>query len=313
MKLHVQNNTPKFDIVGDIHGYSNQLIALLDKLGYAPVNGVWQHPERTLVSLGDLIDRGPGQSEVISILKTMQEHGKAIVLMGNHEFYAIAWYLKDKDGLPLRPHSAKNLNEHQAFLEQLKEGSNDYLSTIEWLKTLPLYLEHEKFRCVHAAWDDKHIELLKKYTDETGALKQEIWHDLPNQDTTFFKALEYCLNGSKLRLPEGYSFVDSGGKQRTKARLKWWDIPEKATYQNSCTSVPNLEELPDLPISLSLLPSITDNKPIFFGHYWMQGQPRLMKPNFACLDWSVVVEQGVLAAYRFNGEQTLIAEQLVWV
>jgi hypothetical protein len=303
----------KYDIVGDVHGHAESFVNLIKELGYAPVNGVWQHPERTLISVGDIIDRGPGQRQIVDILKTMQQHGKAIVIMGNHEFYAIAWYLKDKNGQPLRPHSEKNLKEHGAFLDQAQEGSDWYISTIEWLKTLPLFFENDELRCVHAAWDSNHVRTLKQYTDENGVITANTWASIGTLGREFLKALDYSLNGSKLTLPEGYSFVDSGGRSRTKARLKWWDIPSKPTYRNSCTSVPNLMELPDIPISLKLLPSIEGNKPIFFGHYWMQGTPVLMKSNVACLDWSVVVEEGVLAAYRFDGEQTLIADKLVWV
>jgi predicted MPP superfamily phosphohydrolase len=120
-----------YDLVGDIHGFDEPFVELLDKLGYAPVDGVWQHPSRTLISLGDLIDRGPGQKRVVDILKTMQEHGKAVVIMGNHEFYAIAWHLRDAKGKPLRPHTEKNFNEHRAFLEQAVSGSKRRLTGLK--------------------------------------------------------------------------------------------------------------------------------------------------------------------------------------
>ena len=303
----------KYDIVGDVHGYADRFITLLSKLGYTCINGLWQHPERILLSLGDIIDRGPGQKEIVDILKNMQENGKAIVLMGNHEFYAIAWHLKDADGKPLREHSDKNRSEHQAFLTQAVEGSEWYETSIAWFRTLPLFFESHELRCVHAAWDNKHIQTVQQYTDENGVLRSSFWNSIPHIDINYFKALEYCLNGSKLKLPDGYSFIDSGGRERKKARLKWWDVPLNATYRNACTSVPDLSELPNYPISLDLLPNITGKQPIFFGHYWMQGNPKLMKPNIACLDWSVVIENGVLAAYRFDGEQILDAKKLVWV
>jgi hypothetical protein len=38
-----------------------------------------------------------------------------------------------------------------------------------------------------------------------------------------------------------------------------------------------------------------------------------MKDNIACLDWSVVQKDGCLAAYRFDGEQVLDTNKLVWV
>lgn len=304
----------KYDIVGDIHGHALRFIALLESLEYQCIDGVWQHPERILVSLGDIIDRGPEQRLIVDILMAMQQNNKAIVIMGNHEFYAIAWYLKDKKGNPLRPHNTKNFNEHRVFLEQVGDDNDWYHAAIDWFKTLPLFFETPLFRCVHAAWHDKHIATLQNFTDENAVILRKLWDSPESIDMSFYKALDYSLNGSKLRLPDGYSFVDSGGRVRTRARLKWWDVPlHNPTYRNSCTSVPNLLELPEIPIELANRPLIASDKPIFFGHYWMQGEPHLMKANIACLDWSVVIEGGVLTAYRFDGEQVLDPNKLVWL
>ncbi|MGZ4860451.1 MAG: AAA family ATPase, partial [Candidatus Angelobacter sp.] len=50
-----------FDIIGDIHGCYDELLQLLDKLGYAKdENGTTQPPAgRKAVFVGDLVDRGP--------------------------------------------------------------------------------------------------------------------------------------------------------------------------------------------------------------------------------------------------------------
>src|SRR5207253_2641638 len=58
-----------FDIIGDLHGCCGELEALLQQLGYLPVeqadhpawgNRSFRHPEgRKVVFLGDLVDRGP--------------------------------------------------------------------------------------------------------------------------------------------------------------------------------------------------------------------------------------------------------------
>jgi hypothetical protein len=52
-----------FDVIGDIHGEADKLSGRLTKLGYSALQGIWRHPERTAVFLGDLIDRGPQQLE----------------------------------------------------------------------------------------------------------------------------------------------------------------------------------------------------------------------------------------------------------
>jgi hypothetical protein len=47
------------DFIGDIHGHYDRLIALLEKLGYTKKNGVYKHPSRRVIFLGDYLDRGP--------------------------------------------------------------------------------------------------------------------------------------------------------------------------------------------------------------------------------------------------------------
>lgn len=71
-----------FDIIGDIHGCSMELEALLGRLGYA--DGV--HPEgRTAVFVGDLVDRGPDSPGVLRRVMSMMESGNALCVPGNHE------------------------------------------------------------------------------------------------------------------------------------------------------------------------------------------------------------------------------------
>lgn len=60
-----------YDIIGDIHSHANALEALLDKLGYDIIDGVYQHKKNKVIFLGDFIDRGPQQREVIEIVKPM--------------------------------------------------------------------------------------------------------------------------------------------------------------------------------------------------------------------------------------------------
>lgn len=115
----------RFDIVADVHGHAPKLTALLSKLGYKLKNGTWQHQDRTLISVGDLIDRGPEQLETVKILRRMRDEGFAHVTMGNHEHNAIGWFLTDPadPSRHLRPHLPKNRVQHQAFLAAAGEGS----------------------------------------------------------------------------------------------------------------------------------------------------------------------------------------------
>lgn len=97
-----------YDIIGDLHGCATKLEALLAALGYAEDNrtGTYRHPQRTAIFVGDLVDRGPEQLRVLQIVKAMVDAGNAHIVMGNHEFNALAYATKwpTGSGRFLRPH-----------------------------------------------------------------------------------------------------------------------------------------------------------------------------------------------------------------
>lgn len=79
-----------FDIIGDIHGCFDELIALFGKLGYEINNNnghVMATPPagRKAVFLGDLVDRGPKIAEVLKLVMAMVESGTALCVPGNHD------------------------------------------------------------------------------------------------------------------------------------------------------------------------------------------------------------------------------------
>ncbi|MFE9494329.1 polynucleotide kinase-phosphatase [Streptomyces collinus] len=74
--------TGPFDVIGDVHGCSAELEALLTALGYD--DGV--HPDgRTAVFVGDLVDRGPDTPGVLRRVMSMVKDGHALCVPGNHE------------------------------------------------------------------------------------------------------------------------------------------------------------------------------------------------------------------------------------
>ncbi|MED5459654.1 MAG: metallophosphoesterase, partial [Pseudomonadota bacterium] len=80
-----------YDLIGDIHGCGATLAALLEKLGYHQRGGVYRHPRRKVIFLGDLIDRGPRIRLAVTIARRMVEAGEAHIVMGNHEYNALAY------------------------------------------------------------------------------------------------------------------------------------------------------------------------------------------------------------------------------
>ncbi|MGH7690260.1 MAG: metallophosphoesterase [Gemmatimonadaceae bacterium] len=92
-----------------------------------------------MIFVVDLVDRGTEQLRVLEIVKQMVDAGSAQIVMGNHEFNAIAYSTEYPagSGQHLRKHSEKNTKQHREFLEQLTSAQRAYY--VEWFKTLPLW------------------------------------------------------------------------------------------------------------------------------------------------------------------------------
>jgi hypothetical protein len=162
-----------YDLVGDIHGHADALHRLLHELGYEVFDGVLRHPERRMIFVGDFIDRGPQQREVLRIARSMCEAGTARAVMGNHEFNAIGWVTQSKGGAFLRKHSPKNANQHAKFLSQIGEDSEAHMDAIDWFRTLPVWLDLPGLRVVHACWHDTSREALNPFVDDVGCFTEE--------------------------------------------------------------------------------------------------------------------------------------------
>ena len=304
----------RYDLIGDIHGCSRTLEALLHQLEYQCVNGAYRHSERQVIFLGDFIDRGPGQREVVEIVRAMIQAGSARAVMANHEFNAIAFASRDQKGDFLREHSQKNLEQHAAFLEAFTPGSADYLDVIEWFKTLPLWLDLGSIRVIHACWDSAAIDYLEKRLDSNARLSDEVLIDVCEEGSPAYLAIETLLKGKEIPLPPGASFRDKGGTVRHHIRIRWWD--ENATTHREAFfgSASAATHIPDDPIDDDhLIVYAHDEPPVFLGHYWLEGKPEPLAANIACLDYSVAKSGGKLVAYRWDGESRLSAEKFVSV
>ncbi|MEL6672079.1 MAG: metallophosphoesterase [Bacteroidota bacterium] len=300
---------PQIDFIGDIHGHADRLESLLQRLGYVHKNGAYRHPERSVLFVGDYIDRGPDNVRVVRLVREMADAGTAIALMGNHEYNAIQFNTLGPKGY-VRPHSIKNFIQHSETLRQYQGKQAEYNEAIAWFRTLPLYYETEDFRAVHATWDQEAIAALTIHT-QAGAIPADAWQKAAQKGTPFYDAVDVSCKGIETNLPGGLSFRDKDGTERHRIRLKWWLNPQGRSFQEM--SVVEGLDLADHPYESAYARFYgTDEKPVFFGHYWMKGQPRLMSANVCCLDFSVA-KGGVLTAYRFDGERTLDEGKFVYV
>ena len=91
-----QHEPGPFDIIGDVHGCFDELVALLERLEYRITQPRTDgggdrsfsvsHPQgRKAVFVGDLVDRGPGVANVLRLVMSMVADGTALCVAGNHE------------------------------------------------------------------------------------------------------------------------------------------------------------------------------------------------------------------------------------
>jgi hypothetical protein len=285
-----------YDVIPHTHGQAAKLKGALSELGYRERGGAWCHcdPTRHAVFLGDFIDRGPDNMEVIQIVRSMIDVGTASAVMGNHELNAIHFHT-DRDG-PLRAHTQKNIEQHASFLREYPLNSAEAKDAIDWMVSLPLYLEFGGFRAVHASWNETEMDKLKKLTKE-GTLSKEQFIKAADVNDPLFNLVELALKGPELELPNGLFFIDKGGHSRTNIRRKWWGR-RADTWRQIEMSVPDLELLPNEKLPDRILASSypSDAPPVFFGHYLMEGAPIRQAANALCLDYSAE-KDGSLVSY----------------
>ena len=308
-----------YDFIGDIHGYADELKALLTMLGYQAVDGVFRHPGRKAFFTGDFIDRGPKIRETLQIVKGMIDQGQAQAIMGNHEFNAICYNLADGRGDFLRRHTEKNNRQHAETLRQFEGCRGEYHAWLQWFKTLPLAFEADEFRVVHACWDASHISAIREAMQSDVYCQNDILTDrffavASDRAEHFYRVVEETLKGRELTLPEGRFFKDKEGQARREIRIRWWLNPLAQQWKD--LSIHPDPALPDGVVDASLIKSPgyygEHERPVFFGHYWYKGDPGLLRSNVCCLDYSVA-KGGRLVAYRFNGEKQLSNDNFVSV
>ncbi len=289
-----------YDVIGDVHGRADLLLNLLKQLGYRRQSGVFVHPERQAIFIGDIIDYGPQQRETLDLIQKMVEHGSAQVILGNHEFNAVAFATPDPTDSTrfLRPHSNKNRVQHKAFLSEFASQPEAYQAAIRWFKSLPLFLELSGAVFIHAAWSASLIDKLRPLLNADNSLSEGLWLAACQRGNWQYDAFEQLLKGPEVTLPAGYFFNDKHGHQRNDIRAKWW-LNTPQNYRELAL-VPHGQEqcIPLLPVRDPLL-GFGHSSLVFNGHYWLRGKPAAQSNKVICTDYS---GDNKLTAYRWSFE-----------
>lgn len=151
MPQPVQRLSPgPLDIVGDVHGELGALRALLSHLGY---DAFGQHPEgRTLVFLGDLVDRGPDSPGVVEKVSGLYFAKRAQCLLGNHELRLLNQVSKPDNSWTSAEAAARA--QRQGWRAPMRVAHALQLrAALTFFYELPVALERSDLRLVHACWD----------------------------------------------------------------------------------------------------------------------------------------------------------------
>ena len=122
--------------------------------------------------------------------------------------------------------------------------------------------------------------------------------------------MEALTKGIEMTLPSPHFFIDKHKIRRTRVRASWWD--SEATTYRQIAKMTDQERLslPELDVPSNARIPVPTDKPIFFGHYWMKGEPAPLSAAAACVDFSAG-EDGPLVAYRWDGPGPLSAQSFV--
>lgn len=157
------------DIVGDIHGEIDALQTLLAVLGYRDDGS---HPDgRHPIFIGDLCDRGPDSPAVIAFVADLVERGLAQCVLGNHELNILCDQHKEGNGWFYATDHDLAIGKFPDVVRNDDDSERRRIRS--FFAQLPVVLERNDLRVIHAAWDDDALRLLQGMREPTVAIHRD--------------------------------------------------------------------------------------------------------------------------------------------
>ncbi|WP_211655763.1 polynucleotide kinase-phosphatase [Planococcus alpniumensis] len=161
VEVEIENG---IDIIGDVHGCYDELIELLEKIGYAEnEEGFYEHPEgRKFVSIGDVMSRGPASLETMCFFLKHVKSGRALMVDSNHGWKIARWL----DGRQVvLSHGDERVEEELSVYEEregIEKAQKLKLQLKEFLLEAPSHYVFTKngvrtLVCAHAGIKDSFI------------------------------------------------------------------------------------------------------------------------------------------------------------
>lgn len=303
-----------YDIIGDIHGHATLLKMLLKQLGYQKLNGAYAHPERKAVFVGDFTNRGPEIRQTVQIIRQMVESDSAYAVLGNHEISNILYHLKNEFDQPVLREKGKRFFSVTQTINEYKPFRQEWKETRKWMRGLPLFLDLDGIRVVHAFWSDTNIDILRSELP-AGNLPKQVFRNLVlDSYSPLSQAILQSTRGVHLIMPPDLKIYDHRKRNHRFFRVKWWEDPAGKSFHD--LSFESKFHLPDYRIPPEIYPVYDvypeDAPPVFFGHYCRGRGPHVIRGNICCVD-ACVTTRKTLAAYRWNGEKSLTPDNMVFV
>ena len=155
------------DVIGDIHGELDALLALLDHLGY---NRFGQHPEgRKLIFLGDLVDRGPDSPGVVEKVSALVFAKRAMCLLGNHELRLLNQIHKPENGWT-SPEMSQRAQKRGWDAPMRIAHPLQLRAALTFFSQLPLALIRDDLRLIHATWHEESLGKLPQLVGSWSAI-----------------------------------------------------------------------------------------------------------------------------------------------
>lgn len=161
MKIEINKGV---DIIGDIHACFEEFLEMLEKLNYRKEeDGLYRHPEgRILISLGDVMSRGPQSIACMEFFLTHVKAGLAFMTDSNHGWKIARWL----DGRKVQLKHGDELVEQEFLNYEQLNGPKKTKELKRELKQLLMdapshYILHEnnenKIVCTHAGIKEEYI------------------------------------------------------------------------------------------------------------------------------------------------------------
>ena len=319
--------TAKLDIVGDLHGQLGALLALGRELGYDAED--WSHPEgRLLVFVGDLVDRGPHSLEVSELVLRLVQEGRAVCLMGNHEYNLVAHRMN-----VLPPMYAKPKKSNAATIADIHARPDRWAPVLDFFRDLPLALDLPGLRVIHAA---AHVPSLgvvlpvigreppaagvpDPAVDPARWVRAHVWIESPFDRDGLRPGLVRYIPESRddlpheilikgFELPADEPFVDNIGVVRDLRRVCWWQEPDSPVLSDKLCVFGHYWNVPPT-AGNNWAPPYPSGHPrlrAWFEESWPQVADRGRRAHegaYACVDFNGITradpERACAGAYRW--------------